>query len=371
MSLEGELQVALHLRAGRVAAVDITSTRPDVASRLLQGRRSAEVQAAVPLLFSVCAGSQATASRLACAAAAGVTPDAAALARARAALAEETVRETTWQVLLHQPRWLDEAPSPAATTAARAAQRWRWTGAATADRSCEPARTIAHAVFGCSAQDWLRLTTWPAVAAWAAAVAAPAARYLHGLAASAVDVAAGAHPSPAPPLLPTPTPGWLASVAAAAAAEPAYTRRPHWQGHPAETGALARLQGDPLLGSAALPAPSRALARHVARLRELALLLEGRLQPGVGALSLAPGSGVGWADNARGLLVHHVQLDGDRVRLYRIVAPTEWNFHPQGTLAAALVGAPAADTHAARQLAQRLINSLDPCVSCRVEVTHA
>lgn len=362
MSLEGELKVGLRLHAGRVDAVDISSSRPDIATQLLQGRRSDEAQAAVPLLFSVCARSQATACRLACAAAAGAAPALETLALARAAVAEETVRETAWQVLLHLPRWLGEAPSAEATAAARAAQLWRGTGAGQDDAAAD---AIAVAVFGCSARAWLQLADWPAVTAWAAAGQTATARYLQALAPPGPDT------GPATPLLPPPTPGWLAAVAAAAAAEPDYTRRPHWQGRPAETGALARLQGDALLGSDAAPAPSRLLARHLARLRELALLLAGRLQPGVGALALAPGSGLGWADNARGLLVHHVQLDGDRVRLYRIVAPTEWNFHPQGALATALVGAPVGDAAAARRAALRLVNSLDPCVNCTVELTDA
>jgi len=366
VSLEGELKVALRLHGGRIAGVDITSTRPDIAQRLLQGRRSDEAQAAVPLLFSVCARSQTAASRLACTAAAGAVPDAATLAQARAAVAEETVRETAWQALLHLPRWMGETPPPEATAAARAAHAWRWSDT---DADCDgaPAAAIAHALFGCSTQAWLQRASWPAIADWAAAGETAVARYLHGLVGQGIADVDGA----ALPLLPPPTPGWLAAVATAAAADATYTRHPHWQGQPAETGALARLQGDPLVGSAATASASRLLARHVARLRELALLLEGRLQPGLGALTLAPGSGIGWADNARGLLVHHVQIDGDRVRLYRIVAPTEWNFHPQGALAAALVGAPAADAPAARQLAQRLVNSLDPCVNCTTEVGDA
>lgn len=379
MSLEGELQVVLRLHAGRIAAVDIRSTRPEVATRLLQSRRSDEAQAAVPLLFSVCAHAQTAASRLACAAAAGVAPITAALMQARAAVAEESVREAAWQLLLQQPRWMDETPSSQATAAARAAQGWRFAeagsdaGADSADSADgddgTPARAIAQAVFGCSAAAWLQLSTWPAVAGWSAAGGTAAARYLHGLETTALGPARSAET----PLLPPPTAGWLAAVAAAAAAETEtdFTRHPVWQGRPAETGALARLQGDPLLGSAAPPAPSRLLARHVARLRELALLLEGRLQPGLGALALAPGSGVAWVDTRRGLLVHHVQLDGERVRLYRIVAPTEWNFHPQGALANALQDAPAAGVDAARQHALRLINSLDPCVSCGIEVQDA
>ena len=38
-------------------------------------------------------------------------------------------------------------------------------------------------------------------------------------------------------------------------------------------------------------------------------------------------------ETARGLLMHEIVLDGDTVAEYFIVAPTEWNFHPQGPLA--------------------------------------
>jgi Ni,Fe-hydrogenase I large subunit len=88
-------------------------------------------------------------------------------------------------------------------------------------------------------------------------------------------------------------------------------------------------------------------------------------------MTLADGSGLAWVDNARGLLIHQVRLAGDRVQQYRIVAPTEWNFHPTGALHRALQGAPVADAAAAQQLAERLVHSLDPCVACRVELDGA
>ncbi|MDP2005852.1 MAG: nickel-dependent hydrogenase large subunit [Rubrivivax sp.] len=366
MSLEGELQLRLQVQAGRIAGVHIGTTRPDIAATLLQGRHRDEVQAAVPLLFSVCARSQAAACRLAIAAAAGLPANGDALASARADVAAEMVREGAWQTLLNWPRWRDEQPSAEATAAARAAQGWRGGGRG----GQEAAEAIAHAVFGRRAADWLQLSTWPAIAAWAAAGGTAAARYLHSLQPAAPDVPDLA----ATPLLDPPDTGWLTALAAAAAADPAFSRHPVCHGQPAETGALARLQADPLLGRHAPPPPSRLLARHVARLRELALLLTGAWQPGLGALGaqeLGPGSGLAWADNARGLLVHHVQLDGDLVRLYRIVAPTEWNFHPQGALLTALQGLPVSDASAARQRAGQLVNSLDPCVTCQVEVTDA
>ena len=115
----------------------------------------------------------------------------------------------------------------------------------------------------------------------------------------------------------------------------------------------------------------RVLPRFVARLRELARLLAGRDSLAIGMRSLPSRGAAAWVENARGLLVHHVRFEDGRAATYRIVAPTDWNFHPDGAVAAALVGAPAADREALRQRAGRVVHSLDPCVACRVEIEDA
>ena len=56
---------------------------------------------------------------------------------------------------------------------------------------------------------------------------------------------------------------------------------------------------------------------------------------------------------------------------YTIVAPTEWNFHPQGALAQGLVGRRVADAEHAVRDARVLVQALDPCVACGVEVADA
>ena len=167
------------------------------------------------------------------------------------------------------------------------------------------------------------------------------------------------------------TAAWIAELCDAAGADPAFARHPTWRGAPAETGALARLQADPLLAELMRTSESNVPARFVARLRELALLLTGRTTATVGALTLPSGAGVAWVENARGLLVHQVRLDGQRVADYRIVAPTEWNFHPGGALALELSGTRAGDRDSLRIRTTRLVESLDPCVVCRVEFDDA
>jgi hypothetical protein len=147
VGLEGELLVALRVHAGRVDAVRVTSSRPEVAHALLQGRTRAEARAAVPLVFSVCGRSQAAANELASAAAAGEDVSAEMLARCANAVTAETVREGTWRTLLDWPRWIGETPGEDAVAAARQAL------ALHSGEAAEPAtQAIASAVFGASAE---------------------------------------------------------------------------------------------------------------------------------------------------------------------------------------------------------------------------
>jgi len=74
-------------------------------------------------------------------------------------------------------------------------------------------------------------------------------------------------------------------------------------------------------------------------------------------------------ETSRGLLLHVVQLRGDQVAEYRIVAPTEWNFHPAGPLFQALSGLDRGDGLEAR--AQLVAQSLDPCVAYGIEIENA
>jgi len=70
-------------------------------------------------------------------------------------------------------------------------------------------------------------------------------------------------------------------------------------------------------------------------------------------------------------LLHRVELDGDRVARYAIVAPTEWNFHPQGAFVREMTGRQVETPAEALLAARRLALSLDPCVPFEVTVNDA
>jgi len=69
-------------------------------------------------------------------------------------------------------------------------------------------------------------------------------------------------------------------------------------------------------------------------------------------------------------LLHRVCLErsGGNVLIadYQIVAPTEWNLHPQGVLALALSSLSSADPRSQRQ-AELLMAAFDPCIPFTLE----
>jgi len=155
---------------------------------------------------------------------------------------------------------------------------------------------------------------------------------------------------------------------ARALTDPDFSQSPIWRGQCAETGAWTRLRhhapGKPVSTCAWTRLTSRwqevldiAVAPPLAEDADHDALLSS------GALALGEHCAIAWCEMARGLLLHWVKVDVQgRVADYRVLAPTEWNFHPQGTLAAALTALKPDDLAAARCLAA----AFDACVACEI-----
>lgn len=156
-------------------------------------------------------------------------------------------------------------------------------------------------------------------------------------------------------------PSTARALAESAWSDASFCARPQWQGACVENGPWLR-QRDPK-GVDASP-----WWRLAARWLEWVALAGHALEPAPGApplrrgaLTLAPGCGVAWCEMARGLLLHSVRLDDQgRVQDYRVLAPTEWNFHPEGSLGQAVASLALDDRGSPRLLAA----AFDPCVAC-------
>ncbi|HNH93051.1 nickel-dependent hydrogenase large subunit [Accumulibacter sp.] len=166
----------------------------------------------------------------------------------------------------------------------------------------------------------------------------------------------------------------------------AYTwcKAPRYAGQVVETGALARqmVAGQPLIRALVATTGGSVLARVVARLLEVALLvpvMENWVQ------ALTPGepfcqqwrrpdqaSGSGLVEAARGALGHWLRIERGRIVAYQIIAPTTWNFSPRdaqqvpGALEQALVGLPVEPGESAPLSVQHVVRSFDPCMVCTV-----
>ncbi len=214
-------------------------------------------------------------------------------------------------------------------------------------------------------RDWLGmpLSDWCLlgdVQAWWRATQSPAAQLLAKL-----EEQAGAMRNKSELL-----PAWSAVQAQAACAgrwDAAFSAAPHHQGVAAETGAWS-YHADHSMLRGNYPAT---LMRLLARLIDTAALLDGSGVSRLDAISPAAGEGLAVVRTARGLLMHHVQMEAERVKDYVIVAPTEWNFHSSGAFAQDMIGLEEQDEARLQHKAHIAALSLDPCVAYEIGVHHA
>ncbi len=408
----GELGIAIHRSSGEVR---IGSSRPLAATQVFVGKPVDLVARRLPLLYSVCATAQAVACVQASERLLGICPPASVSIQRALLMLAETAKEHLWRLLLDWPRAL--APLAAAPpadeialgTALRAYLTLRRRLSAAGDplrpgaRSPLPAvdsieppiaaliETAQQRVFGTQASAWLRQTTdADALLRWAAQGETGPAHLVRVI---RRDELAELGRNPVAMLDPSADAGQSATIrdALAATDADAFVAHPTIHGQPRETtplaremarqGAVAELaarHGNGLLPR--LGALLVELARALAALQTAASGAADSLSPTRSAIAAAPtdqaGAAIGVADAARGLLVHRLAGTRERVVGYRILAPTEWNFHPRGVVAqglAAIAGdLPSRSADALlRHRAALYVTAVDPCVAYRLEIGGA
>ncbi|MEO8755291.1 MAG: nickel-dependent hydrogenase large subunit [Casimicrobiaceae bacterium] len=384
MAIEGELIVRLGRLGHGVREVSIRSTRPMVAARLLTGKTAKDAAALVPKLFSICGGAQGAAANgaLVAAGATGLVTDAAGRDRE---VMLESLQDAFWHLLLDWPNAMGSASCTTAVAAARAliaasmgvADRTPRLDDAMAMRELgtDLAAISEQAIFAMAPAAWLELADVEALRAWCARGETIPAVLLGNVLADRPMLGRSAIP-----LMPVPHPDALLRVIVPALrADPAFSRAPTWAGAPVETGALARMRNEPLVVALQVTFGNAAVTRIVARMAELARLTlelsgtEGRteLPMRIRSMPLEDGEGLAAVETARGLLLHRARVRDECVIDYQIVAPTEWNFHPDGALVRGLEGLEAEDESQLIRAAGLAVHTLDPCVACRVEAGHA
>jgi len=367
--IEGELVVTLSVADGRVARAEARVERPRIAGRLFDGRAAGEAEPLARSLFALCGRAQAIAAATAVEAALGRGESEPLRAARETRLAAEAAQEHLGRLLVDGPKLAGLEAQVKAYARARsflAPLLAAAPGAPPAEEAAEVNEWAQAAVFGVSPADFLSLDSVNGFANWVrGAGTAPASLALAVLERHArLGASDTAFLGPADAAM-------VESLAASLDSDPAFDDAPHWRGAPCETGALARMAAHPLVADARETFGPGVGARLVARLLETASALDD-LRTGSGARhgSTRHGTcGLGWAETARGLLVHRTRVEDGRLAGYRIVAPTEWNFHPAGAFVRGAMGL--ADDGGIEAGARWIAGSLDPCVGIRYEVARA
>ncbi|HEV6968830.1 hypothetical protein [Roseateles sp.] len=360
MSGLDRLAGVLRLRPWAPRPGSVRNERPDWAGTLARGKSPAEVPGLLASLYSLCGHAHRLCAQMALQAVErGEAPADAAAARA---LQHETLCEHARRIGLDWPAALSPAAAGDASRSLQACPPLR-----SREADLRDARLwLQKHLLAMPAADWLR--GWEASPAWWSDWSTAGHGWLPALVRDA-RAAADWPVAAAEPLHAHAGAVSLRQLAASLRGTPGFSRQPLWQDDCAETGCWTRLND----AARPLPAtPWQRLGSRVAELVRLSLPDEpGRSGSGwlaFGALQVAPGEGLAWVEMARGLLVHHAALDGaGRVAAYQVLAPTEWNFHAEGAVAAALERLrPAHGAFAQRRIAA-LMAAYDPCVRFEVE----
>lgn len=383
MNIEGRLTIDLNVSSGSVASVAITSSRPIGASRLFHGKSVEDALKMVPMLFSICGTAQASAGVKACERALGIEPNP-KIERLRQGLANmESLREHLWRILLEWPEFMDEQPQKESMSQVLLLQKnfnavmtngnnpFLHPGEALDIESQVPDKLVRQTeeliqqmVFAMSPVEWLEMNSFDQLAAWAASKTTVAARMLdrviHNSWSDLGDTAIDALPDLEPEKL------------YRMLQDDSFVQQPNWSGQCCETTSLTRVD-TPLLQQLCSLYGSGLLVRQVARLTEIAQLSISLIPTTIDLYLSETGtvenSGIGQVATARGQLLHRVDLAEGVVSRYQILAPTEWNFHPQGVVAKALATLKDSSEQTEPQ-ARLLINAVDPCVGYELRVSN-
>lgn len=360
----GAIRIDVTVSRGQVCAVELTGSRPTGLARMFVGRRPEDAPVLAGQLFSLCGSSQSIAARLAVLRAAGLTMDTDERRRAAAGLLAERAFETLRALVLHwpSPRTMDIASTSAghlreALVASQKIITGARAGGLAIDELILPAARLEHAAFALGIP---QEGDAPASGTLCAAILDETRQER-------------VFPRRRPDAL---TSGDDGQVLAHLVGKADYAARPFLTGRVAETGGYARLR------ASAAPDQPHLAARMLARIEDVRLCLDLLISIAEGEdrdLSALMGDGTspndggyGVVECARGRLYHQAEIDGEGlIGAYRILAPTEWNFHPAGPFVETLLSCRIGEGDDARKVVSQLAALFDPCVAFEINMCEA
>ncbi len=373
-NLEGKIHIVYQQESGQV---QIDSQRPLHARLLFIGKPRQQVSEMLPRLFSICAHAQTYAGICAMASARGDTLPAVVHCYQQIAVWLETAREHMMRMIIDWPKLLKLRISPAQCQPAFIAQLSYKPAQKAKNSRKENINNINYLtnsldnylekyIFGIPVQKWLKIEDKKQLWHWAEQHQSIAAQSLNRIF-TQQWMAQGAHTQaqflPEMALSEIKTRIWQGQ-------QHGFCSQPDWQGQYCETTSYARQQHHPLLQQLKAQYGNGLLCRWLARLLELAGISTTirKLLAQQNTCRSDSTDGIARVQAARGQLIHTVKMQQDTVVDYHILAPTEWNFHPQGVVKQSLQQIQSHDQAQWLEIAHCLINSIDPCVQYELRI---
>ena len=346
----GSVRVTFDPAAQKGHRVSVRSTRGPMVAKILEGKTpSEELYGLVGLVYALCPAAQQGSLRAAVAAAEGLEFD--VLGASRIAQAEAML-EHLRLFLMDLPLALGLAPFAEARSigALRARLAALVRGAGDIDALVGEISVLARSSILSGLSGQTDPKTLAKRLCKACEWASPAVRSLFERA-----LAIHAKGAAGVPLLDTASAPVRSELSSLVWTE-GFTELPHLSDGPCQTHALSRLSA--LIPDGELPLP----ALLFARLLELAMLSSGMPPEGWLQTEAENGRGLSVMQCARGALLTAVKMHDGIIENAVIVAPTEWNFHPEGAASAILNTIPAASFAEFEAEAKRSLLLLDACI---------
>ncbi|CAB5507562.1 hypothetical protein [uncultured Gammaproteobacteria bacterium] len=148
-----------------------------------------------------------------------------------------------------------------------------------------------------------------------------------------------------------------------------------------ETTPYSRQKKHPLIQKLSAKYGNGVLSRYASQLLEIFELLKGVKHNYVNLYSedihydintsTVVNTAVVEVEAARGKLMHSLTIQGEEIKSYRILSPTQWNFHPQGVLKQMIQSLDFQNKQDLVNKITLLTNAIDPCVGYTIEINNA
>jgi len=394
MSIAGELNIKMSYTNNqncRQISSQIESTRPLQASKLFTGKSITQTLTTIPLLFNICSKAQTVTALRAIESATQSPPSKQTESTREALITLENLREQTLRVAMDWPSAINEQaenqllshvslginqlmqslePSNTLTYKSKASNsinnkmhnKAQWESFS---------KTLSQSIFGSSAQYWLEnifqneQLAHGELESWADKQQTQTARFIHWLNQKEWKHAGKSTIEHIPSINDNDLLNELIKQ------DQTFTSQPSWNSQCYELSWYSRKHNCQQC-TENKKNNNGIYNRMTARLKEIADLIIRLDSFFIDEIDIdtttSAVTGIAHSEAARGRLTHYVEVEDDTINKLVILAPTEWNFHPNGIAANSLNNLDANSTTELRQQAELLIHAIDPCVGYKLNI---